>query len=257
LPDSPLIWIVTTLFVWTVSALGCSRSDAGSGPLPAKYPVEQRKVADAGRPADARRPRDLIPGGAASSRDPTNDLVRRIIRRCSPQVRACYEAESANHPGLEGRINVRFTVGGAGQVVSSALGGSTMSNAALETCLVDTVKKCPFPKPLGGGPVNLSYTFDFGPSPKDVRASALSSEELSALECAIQIGGEHNLVSRATPVSVSKGPRFPGEPPDWRSGGEWTVRFVERDLAFDSRDGSFRIVIRTPPCRALQILVPG
>jgi hypothetical protein len=59
---------------------------------------------------------------------------------------------------------VRFTVGGNGQVVSSALGASSMDDAAVETCLVDTVKKCPFPKPLGGGPVSLSYTFDFGPS---------------------------------------------------------------------------------------------
>jgi hypothetical protein len=49
--------------------------------------------------------------------------------------------------------------------------------------------------------------------------------------------------------------RFPGEPPDWRSGGEWTVRFVERDLALD-RDGGFRIVVRMG-CKALQILIPG
>src|SRR3954465_8952538 len=59
------------------------------------------------------------------------------------------------------------------------------------------------------------------PDPEDVRSSRLSSEEANALECALRLGRDQT--GNAVPVSVSKGPRSPGEPPDWRSGGEWTV----------------------------------
>jgi hypothetical protein len=91
----------------------------------------------------------------------------------------------------------------------------------------------------------------------DVRATELSPEESAAVTCAMKVGGERNLVAHAIPISVSKGPRFRGEPPDWRSGGEWSIRFVERDLPPNSRDGAFSIVVRMPACRALQIVVPG
>ena len=93
------------------------------------------------------------------------------------------------------------------------------------------------------------------PDPEDVRSSRLSSDESNALECALRLGRDHT--GDAVPVSVSKGPRFPGEPPDWRSGGEWTVRFVEKGLTANSRDGSFRVIVRMPRCALLQMLIPG
>ena len=126
--DAPLIRIVTALLVGTVCAVGCSRGN-----------------------------RDVRP-------DAGNEQVRRTIRRCSPQVRACYNTELIDNPGLEGRIDVRCTVGREGRVTTAAVGASTLRNPTLETCLVDVVKLCPFAKPVDGRPVDLSYTFDFGPS---------------------------------------------------------------------------------------------
>jgi hypothetical protein len=93
--------------------------------------------------------------------------------------------------------------------------------------------------------------------PKDVRASGLTADEDRAVACALEIGREHDLVKSAVPVSVTKGPQFKGEPPDWKSGEGWTVRFVEKDLTSMSRDGSFVIMVRTQPCRVLRMLVPG
>jgi hypothetical protein len=93
------------------------------------------------------------------------------------------------------------------------------------------------------------------PDPPDVRSSPLSSDEVNALGCALRLGRDHT--RNAVPVSVAKEPRFPGEPPDWRSGGEWTVRFVEKGLTANSRDGSFRVTLRMPQCALLQMLIPG
>ena len=93
------------------------------------------------------------------------------------------------------------------------------------------------------------------PDPPDVRSSRLSSDEVNALGCALRLGRDRT--ANAVPVSVSKGPRVPGEPPDWRSGGEWTVRFVEKGLTANSRDGTFRVIVRMPDCTLLQMLIPG
>ena len=59
---------------------------------------------------------------------------------------------------------MRFTVGREGRVTTAAVGASTLRNPTLETCLVDVVKLCRFANPLDRRPVDLSYTFEFGPS---------------------------------------------------------------------------------------------
>jgi TonB family protein len=162
--DAPLIRIVTVLLVGTVCAVDCSRDNRDVRPLRAHDAAVLGSAAVVGLPVDAGQPPDLIPGGEASSWNRGDELVRRMIRHCSPQVRACYDAELIDNPGIEGRINVRFTVGRDGRVTTAAVGASTLRNATLETCLVDVVKLCRFAKPLDRRPVDLSYTFEFGPS---------------------------------------------------------------------------------------------
>ena len=162
--DAPLIRIVTVLLLCTVWAVGCSRDKRDVRPLRAHDGAVPGSAAVVGLPVDAGRPPDLIPVGEASSWNRGNELVRRMIRRCSLQVRACYDAELIDNPGLEGRINVRFTVGREGRVTTAAVGASTLRNPTLETCLVDAVKLCRFANPLDRRPVDLSYTFEFGPS---------------------------------------------------------------------------------------------
>jgi hypothetical protein len=161
--NARLIRIVTVLLVGTVCAADCSRDKRDVQPLPAHDAAVQGSAV-VGLPVEAGRPPDLIPGGEASIWNRDNELVRPMIRRCSPQVRACYAAELIDNPGLEGRINVRFTVGRDGRATTAAVGTSTLRNPTLETCLVNVVKLCRFTKPLDRRPVDLSYTFEFGPS---------------------------------------------------------------------------------------------
>jgi TonB family protein len=149
--------------VSVLSWVGCSRGDRGASVQTDGRAVQQQEIANREPPVDARRPIDLIPGGARAHMRSPGEIPRRYIRRCRLEAQTCYQAEVARHPGMNGSVTVGFTIGARGLVVASELKSSTLGNPAMETCLVDFVRKCDFPSPMGGRPVAISYTFDFPP----------------------------------------------------------------------------------------------
>ena len=94
-----------------------------------------------------------------------------------------------------------------------------------------------------------------------LKLSELTADQQSAFTCAEGYRKEDTLLANALPAEVSRWAKVRGEPPQWRSGGEWCVGFVEKDLAEaprqDVRDGSFAIVVRANPCELLYKLMPG
>jgi len=107
---------------------------------------------------------DVIPGQAAVRGSLDKEIIRRIIRRHINEVKYCYEQELTKKPELGGRIMVQFTIAASGQVIASVLQNSTMSNARVENCTVQAVRRWEFPKPLGGGIVIVSYPFVLTPA---------------------------------------------------------------------------------------------
>jgi TonB family protein len=89
------------------------------------------------------------------------EIIRRIVRRNINQVRYCYTQGLAARPSLEGRAVVQFTIAPTGQVLASVLQSSTLNAVAVESCVVNAVKRWEFPKPDGGGLVIVSYPFQF------------------------------------------------------------------------------------------------
>jgi TonB family protein len=87
------------------------------------------------------------------------ELIRRVIHEHRNQVRYCYESELQRHPGLNGKVTVKFVIGAAGQVQKSGVDSSSLGNAAVENCIVARVYQWQFPKPKGGGIVQVSYPF--------------------------------------------------------------------------------------------------
>jgi hypothetical protein len=93
--------------------------------------------------------------------------------------------------------------------------------------------------------------------PVGIPRADLSAEQQDALDCALAIGREKHFLKNAVPTAVTKGGRLQGPLPDSGVDYGWTVRFVDKDLTPESRDGSFTITVQARPCRASLILVPG
>jgi TonB family protein len=73
--------------------------------------------------------------------------VQKVIVGHAAEVKACYDEALGRAPALAGQLAVRLTVGAEGQVVSSAIDRSTLSDPALETCVVERARRWEFPKP--------------------------------------------------------------------------------------------------------------
>ena len=97
------------------------------------------------------------------------EIVRGIIRRHVPAVRACYEAVMGEAPYAQGRVVTRFTIDFEGKVRHSCLVSSTLRQPDGERCILDDELHWEFPKPLGGGQVVVDYPFVLEPEtePKD------------------------------------------------------------------------------------------
>src|SRR5262249_5693530 len=93
------------------------------------------------------------------------EIVRRIIRLHLNEVRYCYEQELPRHPELAGRLVVQFMVAGTGRVISSVLEKtSTLANPRVGMCVTEAVGRWEFPRPEGGGLVQVSYPFQLQPA---------------------------------------------------------------------------------------------
>lgn len=88
-------------------------------------------------------------------------MVARVIGRHRLQMRSCYEQELQHRRDLAGRVLVRFVISPGGRVVSARIGESSLGSAAVESCLVERVRRLRFPARLGGSVVEVSYPFLF------------------------------------------------------------------------------------------------
>lgn len=92
------------------------------------------------------------------------DIVRRIVRAHINEIRSCYNAGLAKDETLAGTVTVEFTIGGDGRVKSSnAVDSDAFPDATVVACVVEAVEKWRFPKPTGGGEVEVVYPFVLDP----------------------------------------------------------------------------------------------
>jgi TonB family protein len=89
------------------------------------------------------------------------ELIRQVIARNRGQIKYCFESLLNRYPKLGGKVAVRFTIGGEGNVLSSSVAQSTAGNSELEQCVAGRVRTWSFPKPKGGGSVVVTYPFIF------------------------------------------------------------------------------------------------
>jgi pSer/pThr/pTyr-binding forkhead associated (FHA) protein len=101
-------------------------------------------------------PGRLILKGALSKRE-----IARVIRMYWAQIKFCYERQLMKNPKLAGKIVVRWKIGGNGSVTSASVVQTTMNNERVENCITRRIGRWRFPKPRGGGSVNVNYPFIF------------------------------------------------------------------------------------------------
>jgi len=114
----------------------------------------------------SRKPKvpEILPGMVTSNGGLDKEIIRRIVRRHLNQVKYCYEQGLARQPKLDGRVVVKFTIAGTGQVLASFIQSSTLNAPAVEMCVANAVKRWEFPAPEKGGIAFVSYPFQFSPA---------------------------------------------------------------------------------------------
>jgi len=90
------------------------------------------------------------------------ELLRKILREYIPQFRYCYQNELSSNPNLSGTIDLNFTINGAGKIAKSSVlaKGSSFSPRGIN-CIDGVLKMIPFPKPKGGGQVDVRQPLNF------------------------------------------------------------------------------------------------
>ncbi|MCB9553182.1 MAG: AgmX/PglI C-terminal domain-containing protein, partial [Myxococcales bacterium] len=125
-------------------------TEPGYGRPEGKIPGRDTKVPT----VVVREPAEVI-GGLG------RDDIARVVRRHRDAIRFCYEKALQTKRGLEGKVTMRFVVGGNGAVLAAKAAESTIGSAEVEQCLARQIQTWVFPAVQGGGVVVVRYPFLF------------------------------------------------------------------------------------------------
>jgi hypothetical protein len=88
-------------------------------------------------------------------------IIRRYIKRNIQKITYCYEKQLLAKPGLAGTVSTQFFITPNGNVATASGSGV---DAEVANCVADVIKGIEFPKPKGGGGVQVNYPFTFRPA---------------------------------------------------------------------------------------------
>ena len=88
-------------------------------------------------------------------------IIRRYIKRNIQKITYCYEKQLLAKPGLSGTVSTQFFISPNGNVTAS--NGSGV-DPEVSSCVADVIRGIEFPKPKGGGGVQVNYPFTFRPA---------------------------------------------------------------------------------------------
>ncbi len=88
------------------------------------------------------------------------ELIRREIRSHHTRTWACYERNLSSESVTDFRVVLTFVITPSGHV-EAVKASSSIAYAEVESCLISEAKSWRFPKPVGGGAVNVRYPFIF------------------------------------------------------------------------------------------------
>jgi len=101
-------------------------------------------------------------GQPTSVGDLDKAIIRRYIKRSIQKITYCYEKQLLADPKLEGTVTANFYIGPSGKVETSSAAGV---DPEVSACVARVIEAIEFPKPKGGGGVQVSYPLTFRPAP--------------------------------------------------------------------------------------------
>jgi hypothetical protein len=94
------------------------------------------------------------------SMDP--ELLRKILKEYLPQFRHCYQKELESNEAAKGVIDLHFRINPNGSVSKIAIKGKRARFSKSGTgCMAGVLKLIDFPKPKGGGVVDVKQPLNF------------------------------------------------------------------------------------------------
>ena len=85
-------------------------------------------------------------------------IIRRYIKRNLQKIQHCYEKELVGKPNLSGTVMTNFLINPQGTVTHSTGSGV---DPEVASCVAEVIRAIEFPKPKGGGNVQVNYPFIF------------------------------------------------------------------------------------------------
>ncbi|MFN0251706.1 MAG: AgmX/PglI C-terminal domain-containing protein [Kofleriaceae bacterium] len=125
------------------------------------YPVMDSVAHSSTSYADSRRSVPSVRIGQPNAQgDLDKAIIRRYIKRNVQKLQYCYEKELLVMPDLSGTVATQFFISPNGTVSQADASGVAPKVAS---CIADVIRNIEFPKPKGGGGVQVNYPFMFRP----------------------------------------------------------------------------------------------
>jgi hypothetical protein len=125
---------------------------AGRGPVIASRQAPGESDDKDGKGAEVRVGQPTAVG------DLDKAIIRRYVKRNLNKITACYEKQLLAKPTLTGTVATQFFIGPDGVVKTANASGV---DDDVSTCIAAVLMKIEFPKPKGGGGVQVNYPFTF------------------------------------------------------------------------------------------------
>ena len=126
-----------------------------------------RKVVETKGDGGPRTPRS----GSSDEPGRRRDDIKTIILTHRDDARACYDKALKDHPGIEGDIEIKWTIDPDGNVTNPEVdeGRSQIHEPSVGKCIIDVIKNIKFAKSEKGYESHARYPFNFHPKASQLK----------------------------------------------------------------------------------------
>ena len=88
-------------------------------------------------------------------------LINNHLQKNNEGIQQCYLKKAIENPSLKGKVEVKFTVKGTGEVINTELVSSTFEDKEIGECIVEEISKIRFPESKQKKMLTINYPIEF------------------------------------------------------------------------------------------------